>query len=559
MFSTRAQGPTQLLQGSMSELAQAIFEIKSEPLTYQDQAYMVTAVDDFDYETVLMRTSRQVGKTVTQGVRATLLCAQVPRYNVLYVSPSFTQTKEFSKNRIDPFCQDSDFVRTELMDPACTWSQAEKRFKNGAGITFRYAYHHADRSRGLSMDYLEVDELQDINVENIPVLEQTLVHSKPPVTRPELAPFFKKKLYTGTPKSLGGTMEHFWKESTQCMWTVPCYSCGSWSQLTEKSIGKYGTTCTGNRTVKGGRRVTCGAYIDPRHGMWHAGKPDADVLGLHISQLMAPRVEWGPHGWIRWEKDIIAPMEGRAPGWDKVRFYNEILGFPCESAQRPVTEADMRAACNENWRLLKEPTPLSRSTALYAGVDWGETRSRTVLTIGGRFGPERKWHPVFMRQYNADECDPNFLIEDITKWCTLFGVRAIACDVGHGFGLNSSLVNQFGMDRIFPIRYGGKVSPRLAFASKNKWEWVTNRNTIMGELFMNIKRRRIAFPKWVEWEKYAKDFLNVFIEFSGRHKDMFFAHGVGLENADDTVHSVIYCQLAEEIARGSFTMTDDFY
>jgi hypothetical protein len=490
--------------------------------------------------------------TITQGVRAILSAAAVPGLNILYVSPSFKQTKRFSRKCVDQLCKDSPFVRSQLMDPSLVWSIENKPFKNGASITLHYAFHTADRSRGEAMDFLEVDEIQDVNVDSLPVLEQTLVHSKPPPDHPEWAPFFKRKLYTGTPKSLDNTMEHFWRESTQCVWVVPCRACRSWGQLTEKSIGKEGTICAGLATRTGGYRGTCGKPVDPREGMWHALKPDASILGFHVSQLMAPRVEWGSHGWIRWKKDILDPYEGRSPGYDKIRFYNEILGLPCESALRAVSQADVMACCDEGWNLVPAPTDLTRSRVLTAGVDWGETRSRTVLTIGGRFGDGR-WAPVFVRIYGSDECDPPFLVEDILKWSRLFGVSAIGCDVGHGFGMNSQLVREFGIERIFPIRYLGQASPRLAFAGRNRWEWRANRGTLLGDFFMAIKQRRLKFPKWSEWEPYAKDLLAVFLEFSGRKRDLFYSH----TDPDDLVHSFVYAMAAEEISKGSFVVQEE--
>ena len=445
------------------------------------------------------------------------------------------------------------------MDQSLNWSIETKPFTNGSSITMHYAFYTADRSRGESMDLLELDELQDILVDNIPVLEQTLVHSKPPPGHQKWAPFFKKKLYAGTPKSLSGTMEHYWKESTQCLWVVPCHSCGHWNQLTEKSIGKYGTICTGRVTKPGvSDTVQCSRPIDPRQGMWHSLKPDCtEILGVHISQLMAPRVEWGPHGWIRWDRDILAPVEGRAPGWDKVRFYNEILGMPCESALRAVTQADMMACSSEDWELMESPTKLTQSRPLYMGVDYGESRSRTVITVGGRFS-DGKFAVVFARKYEGDECEPTNIVNEVVKWAEVFKVRAVSADVGHGFGINSQLINTLGMDRVFPIRYGGKTSPRLAMIGRRKWELVSNRSMTLGELFMNIKRRKIKFPKWAQWESFAKDFLEVFIEFGGRggRGDLRYSHGVGLSHADDAVHSLNYCILAEEASRGTIPVMD---
>lgn len=556
--------PSALLQGTFSELAQGLFKLKGEYISYKDQSYMVTAVDDTDYETIVMRTGRQVGKTTSQSIRAVISCLQLEHFHVLYVSPSFKQTKRFSRKALDPICKDSEFVTTQFMDPSLTWSIETKQFSNNSDITLHYAFHTADRSRGESMDFLEIDELQNILPENIPVLEQTLVHSKPRSHQLALAHFYKKKLYTGTPLTMDGTLEHYWAQSTQMMWEVPCYACGGWSQLTEKSIGKHGTVCTNNATGTGGSRHQCARPIDPRQGVWHAMNPGADIMGVHISQLMAPRVEWGPHGWIRWEKDILMPFEGRSPGWDKLRVYNEILGFPCESATRAITEADMMACVDEKWSLVQAPTAHTNSLRLFAGIDWGSTRSRTVLTIGGK-GADGRFGPVFIRRWEGDEeNDPTVLIDEILNICKAFNVIAIACDVGYGFGLNSQLIQTgaYDMSNVFPIRYVGWASPRLARIGKRRWEYSGNRSTLMGELFTFMKRKRIRLPPWKQWAPFKSDFLSVFVELSGRadKREMRYSHGVGLKNADDGVHSFLYSMAAEELANvGCPTIDDTFY
>lgn len=542
----RAVDLSGILQGTIGEVSQSVFNLKGEVLRYTDQEYLLTGLNETGYDTMLFMTSRQIGKSTLLSVRQTLPSLLFPNFETLYVSPSWKQTKEYSQTRVEPLIRESDYVRdVGLIDKHCHRGTETKSFTNGSRMVFRYAFYNADRARGISAQLLLLDEIQDILWDNVPVIEQCLAHAKPPASRPEWAPFYKKKIYSGTPKSLQNTMQYLWEKSTQCVWIVPCVSCGKSNTLTERSIGKYGTICTTSVRVNGHVRQ-CAKYVDPRHGQWHALKPESRMLSFHISQLMVPRKEWGPHGWIDWPNDILDYRER----YDKVRFYNEVLGLPCDNALRALTTSDMMSCCDENWTFRAYPDQVTRMTHLWAGVDWGETNSRTVLTIGGFFEPGI-FSVVYMRVYSPQECEPRFLIDDILKWLYTFNVQGIACDVGHGWGLNSTLMEKYGMDRVFPIRYTRSTSPRLTFvggANNIKWEWNGNRSQLLGELFMDVRRRRIRFPKWSQFGEHVKDWLAVFSEYSGRSKELIYSHNP--DDPDDRVHSCNYARIAAELGTG---------
>lgn len=529
--------------GRISELAQSIFKLKGEALGYEGQEYFLNGIDDTYYNTIFFKTGRQVGKSTNLAIRQIIPSLILPSYKTLYVSPSFKQTKEFSQDKIDPLLNDSPWVQANRVSRFTRKGIETKTYTNGSRNTFRYAFYTADRCRGISADLLLIDEIQDILWDNVPVIEQVLSHSIPPRGKPEWSDFYKKKIYSGTPKSMQNPIEYTWEKSTQCMWMVPCYSCGQYSTLdNERVIGKHGTICM---------KTDCRKPIDPRHGFWHAMQPKANILGFHISQLMAPRKEWGPFGWIDWNNDILDFFDR----FGKIRFYNEVLGVSCDDATRPVTQGDIMLCCTGK-PFAEAPTAATRGLTLWAGIDWGESNARTVLTIGGRYPGEERFTPVFVKVYKHEEsADPNFLISDILKWLRAFNVSAVGCDVGHGFGMNGQLMKELGVDRVFPLRYVGPNGPRMAPSKKvGKYEWQVNRTQVMSEFFMDIKKQRWQFPSWELFKNLAKDILAVQAEYSQLKRQIIYIHNP--DEPDDLVHSLIYCRLAAELGMG-FYVDDD--
>jgi phage terminase large subunit GpA-like protein len=156
-----------------------------------------------------------------------------PNYTSLFVSPSAMQTKVFSVTRIDDIIDVSPALRA-LKDTRLTYNLLEKSFINGSKIYLRYAFLSADRIRGLSVNSLFLDEIQDLLTELLPVIEETTSHHK--------SPFF---LYSGTPKTFDNTIEKLWsKSSTQNEWAIPCdaHTPTYLNILGIKNIGKNGPT-----------------------------------------------------------------------------------------------------------------------------------------------------------------------------------------------------------------------------------------------------------------------------------------------------------------------------
>lgn len=306
---------------------------------------------------VLLVCARQCEKSTTLGNLALSYCCMVNSYKALYVSPSNTQTKTFSNDRIKEPLEISPvlkkFTTVRLSD-----NILEKQFVNRSKITMRYAFLNADRCRGIPSYMLEIDEFQDVLSDNLPVIEQCLSHA------PDI---WRRHIYAGTPKSLDNSIETLReRRSTQGEWVVPCdhHTPSHWNILGEKNIGKKGLVCE-----------KCHNLLDPatERAQWAKMVDEAPYESYRIPQLMVP--------WKPWS-EVLLDYEH----YPRDKFYNEVLGISYDSGLRPLTTEQVKSCCNpdlymgdyENYR------PLSYAQPVYAGIDWGchdeETR---ILTSEG--------------------------------------------------------------------------------------------------------------------------------------------------------------------------------
>jgi len=319
---------------------------------------------DTPFRRILLMCGRQVEKSTLLGNMALSYSCLIPSYKVLYVSPSATQTKTFSNDRIKEPIETSPVLKT-FTTHMLSQNVFEKQFINRSKITLRNAFLNADRARGVPANLLDIDEIQDILADNIPVIEQCLSHS------PEQ---LKRYIYSGTPKTLDNVIEDYWaNRSTQNQWVVPCdCTMGEggryWNILGEKNIGLAHLICE-----KCGKRIypmgddaqwACSIEYDPVHTPFE---------GYRIPQLMVP--------WLDWDELLY-----NYDHYGRNKFYNEVLGVSFDTGLRPLTTAQIRACCSDNVYMVDahKYQSLGFGQEIFAGIDWGchdeETR---ILTETG--------------------------------------------------------------------------------------------------------------------------------------------------------------------------------
>ena len=497
-----------------------------EPFSFEGRRH-IKRIYDTSANRVLLICGRQVEKSTLLGNMALCYMCLVPSFKILYVSPSATQTKTFSNDRIKEPLETSPVLR-RFTTHMLSSNILEKQFVNRSKITLRYAFLNADRTRGIPATRLFIDEFQDILSDNIPVIEHCLSHA------PEK---WKGYVYSGTPKSLDNIIETYRaNHSTQGEWVVPCDAHGGetgryWNILGEKNIGKKGLVCE-----------KCHTFIDPMHpdAQWAAqvalDPPNISWESYRIPQLMVP--------WVKWHEILY-----RYEHDPRDKFYNECLGISYDSGLRPLTRHQLIACCNDNIRMseMEKLRDLSFGRPFFMGIDWGTgEHSFTVVTLG--YYDDMKFKIFYAHRFVGQDTTPDLQLEKIKQLIEFFNVRIIGTDYGGGFDRNDKLMRWFGPERVHKYQYAAQPKKKVTWSDK-LGRWIVHRTEVMSDIFNAIKRGNVfEFPRWAEFEEpYGQDMLNIYSEWSEQLRMIKYQHG--LDKPDDTFHSLLYCFLGSMIVQ----------
>lgn len=500
---------------------------KHVPFSFTGREYLRLPYDTMS-KRVLLMCGRQVEKSTLLGNMCLAYCAINNSFQILYVSPTNAQTKTFSQDRLKEPIETSQvlgaWTTTKLSDNVFL-----KKFINRSQITLRYAYHNADRTRGIPADLILIDELQDVITDNIPVIEECASHSD-----------FKIFRYSGTPKSFDNAIEKYWTEfSSQNEWVVPCDRHGvpkdkstwHWNILGEANIGKKGLVCD-----KCGELI----YSQRPESQWASMNPSVfqklkqPYEGYRIPQLMVP--------WIPWDEIL-----DKYTKYPHSQFHNEVLGLSYDSGTRPLTRQDVMDNCTpglfmSDSQLAEIKHLLGGGNPVFMGIDWGTGEgSFTVVTLGAYVKPG--FFTIFYaHRFEGQESEPQVQLDIIGQLIRGWNVMTVGCDYGGGFFQNDHLMRQFGREKIFKYQYS---TP----GQKVKWEpelnrFLVHRTEVMSDIFNAIKRRNVfRFPDFTHFEEpFGKDFLNIFSEYNEQLRQIQYKKSP--DATDDTFHSSTLCLLA---------------
>lgn len=465
------------------------------------------------------------------GNQALSLCALIPGYRVLYVSPSSTQTKTFSGDRLRAPI-DTSPILSPLAEKT-TQNVLEKRFLNQSQIILRSAFLSADRVRGQATYLLLLDEFQDLLKDHIPVIEPSTSHAPPGL---------EKRCYTGTPKSFDNNIEYYRSGfsrtgpmSTMGEWMVPCEACNFWGCLGERNIGLKGVICE-----------RCGKLINPQHprACWVHQQAGGKFESYRIPQLMV--------GWMQ-DPEKWAELLTSYNTYPRAKFYNEVLGLSLDNADRPLMPSDIQGCCWERLSMSyapEHPSPYIHlnhflpnvwDSQVFMGIDWGlGTSSHTVVTLGTYY------HGVFtifyIHRFAGLDLDLEVQLDKIIELIRTFNVDTVGADFGFGVHANDRLIRAFGPARILAFQLLNKCKRKVQYeAAIHRCK--VFRTLVMSDLINAIKRRQVRFPKWAEFrEPYAQDMLNITAEYSEGQRMLVYNHPAG--TSDDSFHSYLFCFLA---------------
>jgi hypothetical protein len=473
---------------------------------------------------ILFMTSRQTEKSTTLGNKLFAMCGMRPMYETLFVSPSAMQTTVFSRTRIDDIVDISPLLQA-MVTKGHTWNILEKVWANKSKIYLRYAFLSADRIRGLSVNSIFCDELQDLLTENMPVIEETASHHKKSVY-----------VYSGTPKTLDNNIEQYWsKASTMAEWAIPCEHHGTpnrpsswhWIVLGPANLGKLGPICD-----------RCGKAINPEHphARWVEMNPGAEFEGYRVCRLMVPWYWKNPEKW----REILDAYE-RYP---TAQFMNEVLAFSYDAGTKPITRTEVIQACDPKYlNDLAQVAEIGRTHPLYFGIDWGTgDQAYTVLTISTYCRNDAALQVIYMKRFEGPEADGERQVQIVEKFIEEHAPKFVGADYGMGFYQNKRLTSKYGPKRIHQFQYAARLPMKVAYSGKLH-RYMVFRTPVMADIFHALKRGKVRLPKWEAIrEPFASDILSIYSEYSETMK--MIKYDKPRKATDDSFHSILYSVLA---------------
>lgn len=533
-----------------SQFAEALIQWEDEPFSLRDYP-MFRAIYDGSPEKMLLKTCRQVGKSMTLSSFSIAESAVIPHFATFFIAPTKEQTLTFSTSRVGKMIQFSPIVRDLFVNASTEERVLARHFSHGSKIVFSYASDNADRCRGQSCDRLMVDEIQDVLLEVVrPVVVECLRQSK-------RGPF---ETYCGTPKTMENGIETLWEASSQTEWVIKCSGCGKHSCIvSEKQLGKMGPICK------------CGKYLNPREGFWFNMNQRADVemRGFHISRPMMPTdvpICWNA-GTKEYERavkkwrSILSSLSGPTAVPISM-FRNEILGVSDSAGRRLVTK-EILNRMRTGPAICAKPTRENRTsvTKVIAGIDWSGggdgLKSRTVLTILGKMGLGKTrllYYKIFPGTSPVEEIEE--IISVLQEYDRITDhTMIIGADAGEGNMSVDILRNRLpNPRRIVKFRYSGNYGGYIGWHPKTS-TFVVNRTAAIDSLMMSFINSEFEFPKEPEdvMKPAFNDILAVYEEESGQGdvRRKVWRH----KKPDDFLHALNFGRLAMQISIGEIDMT----
>lgn len=493
------------------DVAQSILYLDGEPFNLKEREYLKPIYNSSSRRQVY-RFSRQCEKSTTLASKMSTFGVVLPSFKTLYVSPTSKQTRVFSTVRLKEFL-DSPFVKKYRIDKDCDKAVFKKSLTNHAHFFLEYCFLTPDRVRGISSDFICIDEVQDIQTDFIPVIEESASHSK-----------YKWFVYAGTPKTMDNTIEYYWDKSNQKELALKCEHCGYWNvNLGIKNIGKEFLICT-----------KCGKELSRQTWQWViTGDKQAPYDGYHLNQLYTPWTDW---------KDILVKYELYSPE----KFHNEVLGLPYDSGSKPITMQELMACCTNK--------PMADgserfSSPVFAGIDWSVTSdvSLTVITIAEYLPFPQKFRIHYCKAFSQNEADPRVQVGEIIKICKRFNVAVIGADWGAGSVQNLELAKVFGAGRIIQFYHTGNQQERIKY-NKKRWIYTTNRTFVMADLFQDLIKGKIEIFNWEQFKKpFGEHVLNIHTDVrkAQQRETLYYDHRI--DKPDDFFHALLFAKLAGDI------------
>ncbi|MCK5019125.1 MAG: phage terminase large subunit family protein [Candidatus Peribacteraceae bacterium] len=323
---------------------------KGDEMDWADHRYLIDIYEDKAQKMVLKKAA-QIGVT-TFGMNKAMWFADTNDVAIIYTFPTASDVADFSKARIAPIVQASDYL-SRTVQGGIELKQLDKSF-----IYFRGAWSER-QAISVDSDFNIHDEVDFSKPDIIDMYYERMSHSK-----------YALSLTFSTPTIPAWGIDYIFNRSDKKEWFVRCPKCK------KAQILKYPDS------IKGDTKEARYACLSPkclstitdnarREGFWKAtGDKGWKVSGYHISQLMAP--------WIsatdvlqKEERARLRPTKQLSGIKD---FYNFVLGEAYGGENQPLNR-DTLLACIQN----KHDLEKSHERTIM-GIDQGDELSIAIYT-----------------------------------------------------------------------------------------------------------------------------------------------------------------------------------
>lgn len=486
---------------SLEPLLPLVFNLNGKPYTLKQHFPFAPLFRVTMPKNLVLKTGRQVSKSTSLASHGVLLANCLPFFKTLYVTPLYEQIRRFSNNYVRSFIDQSP-IKSLWCGTDTENNVLQRSFKNKSIMLFSFALLDADRVRGISTDRVVMDEIQDMDPDHIPIIQETMSYSR-----------YAMLHMAGTPKSLDNPLEGAYKRSSGAEWFIPCESCRHWNIPSldhdlDAMIGPWNIHIS--ERYPGIVCAKCRKPINPRSGRWVHRKENQrwQFAGYHVPQIILPLHYADSEKWNM----LLLKREGFG-NMTQSQFYNEVLGESIDAGQKLITETELKAACLLEWQNKKEPEPavftnLKNYKHRVLAIDWGgggdEGISFTVIVaLGFRYDGtiDVLWGKRLLlgseHMAEAVEC---------MKWAQKFKIDYVVHDYTGAGTVRETVMVQAGfkLDKIMAIRLVRAASQDVmvfkeATAINHRQHYSLDKTRSLLYTCQAIKLKQIRFFKY-DWE-----------------------------------------------------------
>ncbi len=473
---------------------------------------------------------RQVAKTTSAAASIVMNMIMREYFRIMYVAPLQVYTARIHQVHLEPF-MNTCMTGYPIRDNTCVRNVNSKTLLNNSQYHGISVFNSPAQALGTSIDSLYFDEVQDLNLEFIPQIRETLRTSD-----------YRWESYFGTARGVENTIQMLFEESSQAEWFMKCTRCGSWIEPTREKhavsmIGRLGICCP-----------RCLKLVTFENGEWVHRYPERikDFAGYHIPATIVRGVCTPLDRYLSTIYDKLYGIHR----YSEAKFFQEILGISSDQGGRPITSEEIRAASTLRIGRGHKAVNLGEYSGICGGADWGgsEIVSFTVGTVVGLHN-SGKFHCLgAVRPMGIPDNERHLPLAAFFQRTGGSRITGIGADAGFVGSVQNRNLEKISGIKTANIAYGTQKHFFKPLQGRN---FVVDRTTLIYLVYAMIREGHLLFPMGSEFEQYTNDLTATFIEDIEAPNGMTSRRYCRYkQRADDFLHSLGYAIFILAITRG---------